>query len=74
MEMICELIRKYLKENGISNRFVAKRSGINEKKLSRLLRGQKMYVEDYAAICHALNVDMNFFYQQKFLESRNATA
>lgn len=74
MGMFGELIRRYLKENGISNRFVAYRTGINEKKLSRLLRGQRMSVEEYAAICYALNVDMNFFYKQKFLETRNVTA
>lgn len=33
-----------------------------------------MSIEEYAAICYALNVDMNFFYKQKFLETRNATA
>lgn len=72
--MLGERIRKYMRENRISNRYVAKKTGINEKKISRLLRGQTMPVEEYAAICGALGVDLNFFVDEKFLNSKNMTA
>ena len=72
--MFGQRIRQYMRENGISNRYVAKRSGIDEKKLSRLLNGQKMSVEEYAAICRGLGVDLNFFSDDNFLETRNQTA
>ena len=64
-----EIIRHYIKTNGIKSRFVAESSEMTQQKLSRLLNGTtKMTTEDYEKICSGLRVDPTFFYD---LEVRN---
>lgn len=55
-------IKKYLEDNGISQTFVADRSGIPVVKLNQSLNGnRKISIDEYAAICGALSVSVNKF-------------
>lgn len=55
-------IKKHLDANGIKQRFLAKESGIPEKRLSFILTGRiQMRVDDYIDICQALNVSLEYF-------------
>jgi len=57
------VIREYLRENGIKQTFVCKKTGISEAKMSAILRErQKMTVEEYVEICRALDVPLQFFF------------
>ncbi|MDE7201500.1 MAG: helix-turn-helix domain-containing protein [Lachnospiraceae bacterium] len=60
------MIKEYLKENGITQVFLSKRTGIETSKLNLALNGsRRLSLEEYAAVCGALNVDTN-----KFLKPR----
>ncbi len=51
-----EKLKKYLDDNGIKQKYVAKRAGISEEKLSKILSGKrKCDVNEFLAICSALN-------------------
>lgn len=54
---VSEDIDKYLLEKGISKTHVSKRSGITKSRISALTNGKgKMLLEEYLAICKALDV------------------
>jgi transcriptional regulator with XRE-family HTH domain len=70
-----ERICRYIKENGITFTHVSRQSGITNNKLVRLMRGNtKLTVDDYESICRALNVEPSFFYNEKFLKTKNMPA
>ncbi|WP_305150981.1 helix-turn-helix transcriptional regulator [uncultured Dubosiella sp.] len=49
-------LKKYLEDNGIKQKYVAKRAGMTEEKLSKILSGKrKCDVNEFLAICSALN-------------------
>lgn len=55
-------ILKYLNENGITQTFVSKKTGIPLSKLNLSLNGhRKLGYEEYAAICWCLNVNTDYF-------------
>lgn len=55
-------IKKYLDDNGIKYSFLSEQIGMPMNVLSPLLNGKrKMTVEEYFAICRALNVDVGRF-------------
>ncbi len=55
-------IRKYLKEKGITQAHVSRLTGIDKIKLSVALNGKrKITIDEYALICGALGVNMDFF-------------
>lgn len=60
--MVYQRIREYLEENGITQAFIAKKTGMTKQALSDSLRGERnLTAEEYFSICHALNVDVNTF-------------
>lgn len=55
-------IKQYLEENGITQAFLERKTGIRHDKLSRLLNGKrKMSLEELGKISQALNVPVEFF-------------
>ena len=55
-------IRKYLKEKGISQTFVSKKTGIPLPKLNLALSGKRrLTLEEYTLICGALELNTDFF-------------
>jgi len=66
-------IRHYIKSNGMTFTFVAKRAGIDIKKFSRFMNDkQQMTIDEYEIICkEGLRVDPSFFHKEKFLETKN---
>ncbi|WDL97842.1 helix-turn-helix domain-containing protein [Alicyclobacillus sp. ALC3] len=71
-----ERLRKYLEDHGITKLFVAKRAGINEKRIYRILDGTSpMRAEEFKNICiKALNVDPMIFFVDKNLDSKDETS
>lgn len=59
-------ISQYLKENGISQAFLSRKTGIAPSKLSQSLSGnRKLTLDEYCVICGALGVNID-----KFLKPR----
>lgn len=55
-------IKNYINEKGITQSFVAKKSGISAPKLSATLNGKRnLYADEFEAICKALNVSPTTF-------------
>lgn len=60
--MIGELIRKYLKENGISQKFLSEKTGISQATINAMLNGKrKMEATEYFTICWALHQSTDYF-------------
>lgn len=65
-------IRNYIEKNGLKFNFVAEKSGINPKRFYRLMNGDSpIGLEEYEQICIGLDVEPGYFFQQKFLVSKN---
>lgn len=59
-------IKKYLEENGITQAFISRRTGIEPSKLSLALNGErKLTFDEYSIICGVLGVNTD-----KFLKPR----
>lgn len=59
-------IKKYLEENGITQVFIARKTGIDPSKLSLSLNGdRKLTFDEYSLICGVLGVNTD-----KFLKPR----
>lgn len=59
-------IKKYLEENGITQIFISRKTGIEASKLSLALNGdRKLTLDEYALICGVLGVSAD-----KFLKPR----
>lgn len=59
-------IKKYLEENGITQIFISRKTGIEASKLSLALNGdRKLTLDEYALICGVLGVSVD-----KFLKPR----
>lgn len=55
-------IKEYLKENGISQTFVATKTGMSISILNAALNGnRKILAEEYFLICQALDVPLDTF-------------
>lgn len=55
-------IKKYLADNGITQIFVSKKTGIEPAKLSLALQGERKFtLEEYAVICGVLGVNTDYF-------------
>ncbi len=67
-----ERVRFHIKENGLLIKFVANRSGINYKRLCRLLEGRnQMTADEFEAICvKGLQVDPNIFFKDNIRDSK----
>jgi transcriptional regulator with XRE-family HTH domain len=61
-QMIYKKIYYYLFNNGIRQKFVSEKTGIQQSKLSLSLYGKrKIPIEEYVLICKALNVPLDKF-------------
>ena len=59
-------IKKYLEENGITQAFISRKTGIEPSKLSLALNGErKLTFDEYSIICGVLGVNTD-----KFLKPR----
>lgn len=55
-------IKKYLKDNGITQAFLSRRTKIEPSKLSLALNGERRFsLDEYATICGVLGVNTDFF-------------
>lgn len=60
-------IKEYLKENGITQAFLSRKTGINTSKLNLALNGgRKLTLEEYALICGTLGVNTDLFLKPRF--------
>lgn len=61
MQTVLE-IKEYLKNNGITQAFVAKKTGIDPAKLSLALQGdRRLSLDEYSLICGVLGVNTDKF-------------
>jgi DNA-binding Xre family transcriptional regulator len=68
-------IRHYIESNDMTFGLVAARANIDDSKFSRMMTNkQRIKVDEYERICDALCVPHSYFFQKKFLETRNQTA
>ena len=66
------LIKEYLDENGISQAFLSKTTGIEAPKLNLALNGnRKLSLEEYELICGALKVDTNEFLKPRLPDKKS---
>ena len=64
-------IKTYLEENGITQTFVASKTGIPVKKLNLSLNGnRRLDFNEYELICGALSVGTDKFLEPKILERK----
>lgn len=55
-------IKKYLEENGITQAFISRKTGIEPAKLSLALNGgRKLTFDEYSIICGVLGVNTDMF-------------
>lgn len=55
-------IKKYLENNGITQAFLSRKTGIPAPKLNLALNGErKLTIEEYSLICGVLGVNTDFF-------------
>lgn len=60
---LAEKIKKYMTEKKIPVNKLAEKSGLNVRTLYAIFNdGRKITVEEYAAICKGLNVELDFFF------------
>jgi transcriptional regulator with XRE-family HTH domain len=63
--MVVDNINAYIKENGIKQKIISDRSGINQCALSATLsKKRKLTADEYEKICIALKKEPNFFMQK----------
>ena len=60
------MIKGYLENNGITQIFLSRKTGIEAPKLNMALNGgRKLSLDEYALICGVLKVDTNFFLKHR---------
>lgn len=70
-----ERIKIYLDENGRTQKWLSRNTGIPTSKLSLSFSGRrKLSFEEYELICGALSVDTNKFIVPKLYKNSNHTA
>lgn len=58
-------LRAYIKANGISQRFISKSIGLDEKSLSSILNNRReLRADEFMDICKAIRVNPNEFVEQ----------
>jgi transcriptional regulator with XRE-family HTH domain len=69
---IHQRIRSYIQKKGLKFNFVAEKSDINPKRFYRLMNGDSpLSLDEYEKICLGLEVEPGYFFNEKFLESKN---
>ena len=60
--MFGSVIKNYLEENGISQRFLCDKTGISTATMNAMLNGnRKIEVTEYFSICNALQKPVDYF-------------
>lgn len=68
-------IKHYLDENGITQAFISRKTGISNSKLNLALNGnRKLTFEEYELICGALGVQAGFFLKARTPEETEQDA
>lgn len=63
------MVKEYLKENGITQVFLSKKTGIKPAKLNLALNGERRFsLDEYALVCGALKVNIDKFLTPKMLK------
>lgn len=66
-------IKKYLEDNGISQTFLSRKTGISLPKVNLALNGnRRLTFEEYESICWALNVNTDKFLQPRMPAEKGA--
>lgn len=64
-----EKIKRYIEENGISQTYISKKTGITKPKLNLALNGnRRLTFPEYEMICWVLNVNTDKFLQPRMQE------
>lgn len=64
-----EKIKRYIEENGISQAYISKKTGIAKPKLNLALNGKRrLTFPEYEMICWVLNVNTDKFLQPRMPE------
>lgn len=68
-----ERLKMYRKERGITQEYVARKTGISNKRLSFIENGHtKLTVDDFETICvKGYGVSPKYFFTNRFLDSKN---
>lgn len=62
-------IKKYLDDNGITQAFLSRKTGINRSKLNLALNGnRRLSFEEYELICGALGLPVGIFLEPRVLD------
>lgn len=70
-----ERIRLYINDNGLKIKYIAKKSEIDLGRFYRIIAGDSiMSADEFERICKALDIDPKYFFNQKFLITKNNTA
>ena len=60
--MVHERLADYIKANGITQAHICRKTGLSANAVSQILKGeQRLPVDDYVAICAAINVEPSRF-------------
>lgn len=61
---MAQAVKRYMVSHGIKQIFLAEKCGWSRQKTSSIIRGEKkMAADELAAICEALEVPYEFFYE-----------
>lgn len=61
-----EKIKKFIEERGIKQTFLAEKTGLSNSIISKILNDNHSITADtYYAICKALRVDLNYFFEDE---------
>ena len=67
--MIGAAIKEYLEKNGIKQSFVAEKAGLSANQMSDICnKGRSIDCVVYYKICKALNVSLDFFFDEAMIE------
>ena len=70
--MVALKIKEYLEDNGIKQRAVATKAGINEQEFSEYMNGRRrLRADTFFNICDALNVSPELFHPKKEATDEN---
>lgn len=60
------MIKEYIEENGITQAFLSRKTGMGNSKMNLVLNGnRKLTLDEYALICGVLKVNTDFFLKPK---------
>lgn len=64
--MIYSKIKNFIERNGIVQKMISEKTGLSEVAICELLNGKrKIEINEYLAICKALNVHYSFFIDER---------